>query len=321
MFKIFFLFLISCVIGNLNAQQYPWLTQYRSNLYMFNPGFCGTKRVIDFRIFYRNQWTGFEGAPKTYAASFNARYFKGKLGTGAYVFQDNIGPFQTTNASLTFAFHLKFDDIEMSVGVQGNYLAQNFDGTKVTLHNQIDRGINQYVGANSNCFDGSAGIVLYNDRFFFSFGAINLIGNEMVYYKTDPNHHGRYKNEVAYSLGAGFNYAENKDFIFENSIMALYTAGVPFYFDYTLRLHIRNKFFGGFSFRPGDAIALHLGITVQNALQIGYSYDITTSPLAAYVGGTHEIKLIFSSNAGTDNKHKHGINNKFLKQKFQYLIN
>ncbi|MGZ3931337.1 MAG: type IX secretion system membrane protein PorP/SprF, partial [Bacteroidia bacterium] len=55
------------------AQQYPWLTQYRSNLSMFNPAFCGTKRILDFRMFYRNQWTGYDGAPKTYAAVLNLR--------------------------------------------------------------------------------------------------------------------------------------------------------------------------------------------------------------------------------------------------------
>lgn len=287
---------------------------------MFNPGFCGTRRTVDFRMFYRDQWHGFAGAPKTYAASLNFRYLKGKLGTGAYIFRDEIGPFQTTNVSATFAYHLKFDDVELSVGAQGNYMSQTFNGTKVTLHDQIDRGINQYVSANSHTYDGSFGAVLYNDRFFFGLAANNLLGSQMVYYKSDPNHRGTFKNEATYSIGVGYNYSENKDFMFENCLMALYTTGVPFYLDYTLRMHVKNQFFAGISFRPKDAVAFSFGVTVRNALQIAYSYDVLFSPLRTYQSGSHEIKLIFSTNAGTDNKRRHGVNKSFLKQKFQYLL-
>ncbi|MGZ3884901.1 MAG: PorP/SprF family type IX secretion system membrane protein [Bacteroidia bacterium] len=303
------------------AQQYPWLTQYRSNLSMFNPAFCGTKRILDFRMFYRNQWTGYDGAPKTYAAVLNLRYAKGRLGTGGFVYRDQIGPFVTTYAALTFAVHLRMEDIEISAGAQMNYVSQSFDGTKVTLHNQIDRGINQYVADKSHCYDASFGLVAYNDRFYFGFAANNLIGSTMTYYAGDPFYKGNFKNEGNYSVNVGYNYSENPLYVFENSLMALYTSGVPFYFDYTLRLHVRNKFFGCASIRLKDAVALGFGVTIQNNLQIAYSYDIVTSPLRQYQKGSHEISLVFSSNLGKDQKRRGGgLNGKFLHQKFQYLL-
>jgi type IX secretion system PorP/SprF family membrane protein len=318
--RILYTLLLSvCCWQFANAQQYPWFTQYRSNLYMFNPAFCGTKRILDFRMFYRNQWTGYEGAPKTYAASLNLRYAKGRLGTGGFVYRDQIGPFVSTYAALTFAVHLRMEDIEVSAGVQANYVSQTFDGTKITMHDQIDRSINQYAADKAHCYDGSFGLVAYNDRFFFGLAANNLIGSQMTYYINDPFYKGKFKNEGNYSLSVGYNYSENPQYVFENSIMALYTAGVPLYFDYTLRLHVRNKFFGGVSIRLKDAIALHLGVTIQNNLQIAYSYDILTSPLRKYQYGSHELKLIFSTNMGKDQKRR-GLNGKFLHQKFQYLL-
>ncbi len=286
---------------------------------MYNPGYCGTKRVVDFRAFYRNQWTGYTGAPKTYAATLNFRYADGKLGTGLFVFQDNIGPFQTTNVSLTLAYHLQFDDVELSVGGGGSYYSQSFNGTKITLQNQVDRGINQYVTDKSTSFDASAGMVLYNDRFHFGFAANNLVGAEMIYYKNDPLHKGKYQNAGNYAMNAGYNFSENPEFIFENSVMALYTKGVPFYFDYTLRMHVRNAVFGGVSIRFRDAVALHLGVTIKKDFQICYSYDVVTSPLRKFQKGSHDITLIFSTNAGKDKK-KRGFSGKFLKQKFQYLL-
>lgn len=298
---------------------YPWFTQYRSNMFMYNPAFCGTKRFIDFRLFYRNQWTGFAGAPKTYAATLNMRLANGKVGAGASFFSDEIGPFKNTQAAFTFAYHLKFDDVELSAGLQVNYLEQVFNGTKVTLHNQIDRGINQYTSDKQKMFDGSFGLVLLNDRFYLGLSAINFVGNQMVHYQGDPFYAGKYQNVNSFCIGAGFNYAENPNYTFENSVMALYTAGVPFYFDYTLRLHIQKVLLTGISIRLQDAIALHLGFNVKNQFQVAYSYDIITSPLKKYSGGSHEISLVFSSNLGRDVKKK-GFNNRFLKQKFQYLL-
>ena len=317
--KLVFIFVFVFTIFAGYSQQYPWFTQYRSNMYMFNPAFCGTKRFVDLRLFYRYQWAGYAGAPKTYAASFNMRYNDGKLGTGAFFFNDEIGPFKNTYTALTFAYHLKFDDVELSVGAQGSYMQQIFDGTKVTLHNQIDRSINQYAASKTTAYDGSFGIVLLNDRFYFGAGMNNLLGAEMLHFSGDPTHQGKYKNEPSYSIGAGYNYAENPNYTFENSLMTLYTPGIPFYVDYTLRLHIQKILLTGFSIRFKDAIALHLGLNIKNQFQIAYSYDLVTSPLSAYQSGSHELSIVFSSNLGRDQKRR-GFNGRFLKQKFQYLL-
>lgn len=316
------IFIFALLISALaaNAQQFPWYTQYRSNLYMFNPGFCGTKRFVDLRLFYRYQWAGYKGAPKTYAATFNMRLMEGKVGTGLIFFNDEIGPFKNTNASLSFAYHLKFDDVELSIGLQGSYMQQLFNGTKLTLHNQADQSINLLASSKTTAYDGSFGLVLINDRFYLGVGGINMLGKEMnhTYYNT-PGFLGKYKNEAAYSVAAGYNYAENPNYTFENSLMALYTSGVPIYIDYTLRLHINKILLTGFSIRFKDAVALHLGFNIKNQFQVAYTYDYVTSPLRKYQSGSHELSIVFSSDLGR-NQQKRGFNGRFLKQKFQYLL-
>jgi type IX secretion system PorP/SprF family membrane protein len=287
---------------------------------MYNPAFCGVKRFFDYRMFYRNQWTGFDGAPKTYGASLHMKFFKGKLGAGGYYFRDEIGPFQNNTGALTLAYHIKFDDVVFSAGLQGNYTSQNFIGTKVTLHNSVDNTINRYsTGDKAQTFDGSFGILLINDRFHAGLAMLNMMGKEIRHYKNDPQFKAKYQNQLAYSITVGYNYAEDENYTFENSIMALYTSGVPFYLDYTLRVHFHKMIFAGVSIRIQDAAALHLGVTLKEQFQIAYSYDIVTSPLSKYQSGSHELKLVFSSNLGTDQKRK-GLNKQFLKQKFQFLL-
>jgi type IX secretion system PorP/SprF family membrane protein len=315
--------LISCFLVlyviNCNAQQYPWWTQYKSNQMLANPAFSGTKRLVDIRLNYRNQWTGFEGAPKTYVLSLNSRLWKGRLGLGGFVFNDVIGPFKTTNSSLNVAYHLKFPDSEFSIGFQGNYMKQKFIGTDITLRNQQDKAVNQYITDKAGDFDASIGLLYYNDRFHIGLGANNIVESALEYYKNDTLKKGNYTNSAHYNFSAGYNWSDNPDFTFENSIYAAYVSGVPFLFDYTLRLHIKKQLLVGGSIRFGDAIALQLGYTIKGNIQIVYSYDFVTSALRKYQSGTHEISMIFSSNFGTDKK-KRGFNGRFLKQRFQYLL-
>lgn len=303
----------------IKAQQFPWLTQHRGNQILFNPAFCGTKRLIDARLNYRNQWTGFEGSPKTYALSLNARLWKGRVGVGGFVFQDNIGPFRNLNTSLSAAYHLKFPDSELSFGIQGNYISSKFVGTDITLRNQQDQAINQYIIDKSKNYDFSFGLLYFNDRFHIGVSAINISSASFEYYKSDSLKKGKYTNAPHYSVSAGYNWADNPDFIFENTLFAIYVPGVPSVFDYTLRLHIKQSLITGLSFRLKDAIALHLGYTIKNTVQICYSYDIVTSPLRKYQKGSHEVSLIFSSMLGTDKKRR-GLDKRFLKQRYQYMI-
>lgn len=313
----FFLFCLSTCF--IRAQQYPWWTQYRGNQSALNPGFCGTKRLVDARINYRNQWTNYEGAPKTYVISLNARILKGKLGVGGFAFKDDIGPFKNFSGSITAAYHLKFKDSEVSVGVQGNYLKQKFVGTAITLRNQQDMAINQYTEDIAGTFDGSFGLVYYNDRFHLGFACNNVAGSQFEFYKNDSLRGSKFVNVPHYNFSAGYNWGDNPDFVFENTVLAVYIPAVPFSFDYTLRMHMKRQLMAGLSFRFGDAIALQLGYTLKESVQIAYSYDFVTSPLRKYQYGSHEVKLVFSSNLGTDKK-KRGLDGRFLRQKFQYLL-
>lgn len=303
----------------IRAQQYPWWTQYRSNQSVINPGFCGTKRLVDCRINYRNQWTSYEGAPKTYVISLNSRILKGKLGLGGFVFKDDIGPFKNFAGSVTAAYHLTFKDSELSFGVQGNYITQKFVGTDITLRNQQDKAINQYIEDKAGTFDGSFGLVYYNDRFHLAVACNNVAGGQFEFYKDDSLKQAKFINVAHYNFSAGYNWGDNPDFVFENTVLAVYVPGVPFSFDYTLRLHMQKQLMAGLSFRFGDAVALQLGYTLKESIHIAYSYDFVTSPLRKYQYGSHEVKLVFSSNLGTDKK-KRGLDGRFLRQKYQYLL-
>jgi type IX secretion system PorP/SprF family membrane protein len=309
--------LLFCLPLLVKAQQYPFWTQYRSNLFMMNPAVAGTRQITDARISYRNQWTGFEGAPVTMGASFHAKVYKNKMGLGAYVFQDKIGPFTTLTSALAYSFKIKFDDVALSFGANGSYNMQQVNTGYMTLQNTQDAAIiNMASTGKANAFNAASGLMLYNDRFHIGFAINNLMGSTFKYDKKATQKVGEIKTVSHYCFSVGYNYAANPQFVWESNIMAVLVPGIPILLDYYLRLHYKGAFFVGGGLRFGTAVVGQIGWT-HNEYQISYSYDYSTNNLKGTNNGSHEIKLVYSHAKG-HNGH-HGLSKEFLKQKFQYI--
>jgi len=302
------------------AQQYPFWTQYRSNLFMLNPAVAGTRGDIDARLSYRYQWVGFDGAPKTMGASFHSRLYKNKMGLGGFVFQDQIGPFKTITTALAYAFKIKFDDVALAFGANGSYNMQQVNGSLMTFQNSHDVAINNLVGTQKDkLFNAAGGIMLYNDRFYIAASLNNLVGNSYIYDTTNATTKLGVIQTVSHScLALGYNYSANSDYIWENSTAVVFVSSVPILFDYNLRLHIKKGLIVGGGFRLGVGVVGQVGYTIDDKLQITYSYDYNTNRLRTTNSGSHEIKLVFSYTKARMSHHKGG--KEFLKQKFQYLI-
>lgn len=288
-----FIFL-SLIAINIHAQQYPFWTQYRSDLFLMNPAVAGTRQDVDFRMSYRDQWVGFAGAPKTMGASLNAKLYKNKMGVGGYVFQDKIGPFSYLSAALAYAFKIKFDDVALSIGANGSYNTMGINGASLTYQNTQDEALMNVISTQkARAFNAAGGALLYNDRFFISFSVNNLAGTTYNYDKTmEIVKRGIYKTVPHFCASVGYNWSGNPNFIWENNLMAVFVAGAPILVDYYLRLHIKNTVFFGGGIRLGVAVVGQLGYTFEWG-QISYSYDYSTNGLAPYNAGSHEIKLAF----------------------------
>ncbi|MCW3102011.1 MAG: hypothetical protein JWO09_451 [Bacteroidetes bacterium] len=311
-------YLLIVFAGASPAQQMPYYSQFRSNLYMINPAVTGTKKLVDARLNYRAQWMGYEDAPRTANMSLHSRFLKGKMGAGLYLMQDKVGPFKQMNLGLSYAYHIRFPDVELSAGVAGNFSKQTLIGDKIYLHNSQDPSINQYVTNSTWASDAHAGIYLYNDRFHVGLSALHMMETTAEFYKKDTTKKGflKYADHVNFTLG--YNYSQNPDYVLESTLYGIYVAGTPFNLDYTLRVHYKQMIFAGFSVRLRDAVALHVGATFMEEYQVSYSYDLLIGKMKNYSSGSHEIMIAFSSSIF---KQKRGrANDKFLHQRYGYMF-
>jgi len=258
---------------------------------MLNPAVAGTQGALYTTINYRMQWVGFEGAPKTSGINLNGRLFNGKMGAGIYLMQDEVGPSKQINYGGTYAFHIHFPDVELSLGMAGNLSQYTINGNKTLIHNSQDPSIDQKASDVTYIPDANAGIYLYNDRFHIGISALHIMESEAKLYKLNATKNGIYKYATQVYLTFGYNYSQNPNFVFENTLFVNYVKAVPLMLDYTLRVHFKGKLFTGASIRLRDAIAIHIGTNIMEHFQIAYSYDFLLSKLRSNSSGSHEIVL------------------------------
>ena len=313
---------IVLVIGAPSAlcQQMPYYTQFKSNNVHMNPSVAGTKRLVDARLNYRTQWVGFDDSPITQSFSVNGRIMKGTMGLGTAFFSDRTGPTKRNNISLIYAYHAKFEDVELSLGVAGHLLTYRVNGTMLHMHIPYDKTINLTMSQKKSVTDVSAGFLLYNDRFHFAISALNLASASINYFEEgDTTHRSQISMVQHFYSSLGYNWSGQLDWIWENSLQVVYAEANPMTIDYNLRLHYQEKIFGGIAIRLRDAIAFQVGATFLNDFQMSYSYDLIVSSLRSSQSGSHEIMLVWNSNIGMGGKKKYNTD-RFKKQKYANMF-
>ncbi len=307
------------------AQQLPIFTQFPSDLLFFNPAIAGTKRLYDVRIDYRDQWVGMPDAPITEGLSLNYRLLK-NMGVAAYIYQDVTGPTQRNNYTLCYSYKLKLPDLVLSFGVAGSMMDYIVNGSKITIQNPSDPTIDQGVTSNAWVPNASAGLYLYNDRWQFGLSVDNLIQADAKLFKKYKDAPGDTSTTGIVTLlphfygYLGYNFAGNANYIWQSGIFVEQSGNTPLYLAYSLRVHVREKFYVGASLRLKDAVSLDLGYTIHDNYEICYSYDFITSALRHYTTGTHEITLIWSADNIGKKNHRGDTFDDFQKKKYGYMF-
>jgi type IX secretion system PorP/SprF family membrane protein len=312
--SFFFVFTLA-LAGKLFAQQLPDFTQYPAFLFQVNPAYTGTKQNIDARLDYRKQWVGYDGAPVTQYFGLHSRLWKGRIGVGTSMYKDVTGPSERFNYSFTAAYHLRFPDVELSIGFGVNFNKYTIDATKMTTHWTNDPTVDNMRTDFDKTKNGMVGILLYNDRFHFGLGVVNMVNNKATFFTDDTLKLSQVSFSPHYYFSCGYNFNGNPDYVWENNLMGLYVIGLPMTLNYNLRVHYNEKVIAGLGWRMKDALYLQAGYVFLKQIQFIYSYDVGISHLRKGHSGSHEVMIGYRMNF---NANKNGYKNggDFQRQKY-----
>lgn len=270
------------------AQQDPMYTQYMDNLLILNPGYAGASENGNLLLVSRNQWVSLPNAPVTRSFSYNTPVKNKNIGLGFSVMYDKTGPQKQAGIYFDYAYFLKLSDkYKMGMGLKGGvsfYRASLTDLVTISPDPIYSQDIYRNFLPNFG-----VGTYIYSDKSYFGISVPKLIQNTITRDDYQTQYVNREKIHLYIVAGKQFNLGE--DISLKTSAMLKYVQNTPISYQETVMFGFREKIWLGGMYRMGDSFGFIAKFEASDKLQIGYSYDITTSALNVFGNGTHEIML------------------------------
>ncbi|WP_316766139.1 type IX secretion system membrane protein PorP/SprF [Pedobacter frigiditerrae] len=306
--RSFILFILVGLSFLCNAQQDAQYSQYMFNGIYINPAYAGYKEQLNIHSFYRNQWTGITGSPKSMSVAVDAIANDGNVGLAFQVSSDRLGAESSVSAYGSYAYRLRVGNSEnsrLAFGIGLGVMQQLLDAERLNARDAND----SYILASGNesviVPDARAGIYYSDDRFYAGFSADNLIAqyvinkkNLSVYFQTPKSH---------FYLTAGMLLPVNEYIQVKPSFLLKDDRGGPTSLDLNAFVLFANRFWVGASYRSAvklyDKSYLQVDLQKTNSvvgmvdffvtenIRVGYAYDQTLSRLSGYSGGSHEVSV------------------------------
>ncbi len=316
------LFIFSTML-NVEAQQVPLYSQYVLNGFLINPAMAGAEGYSSVNLTAREQWIGVKDAPSTYALSFNTKLMRnsfikrkssvrrkknygftdGKIGLGGYVFSDHNGPLSRTGARVSYAYHLynKSARQQLSFGLSLVAYQMKFDEDKAILRDPDDE---IWYSARESIFvpDADFGVYFTDPSFFIGFSADQLLESII---KFGSQVYDQQKLERNYYLFGGYDFEISSQLVLEPSSLMKIAENGAFQGDFSLKIYYDQSYWGGVTYRTGDAIILLAGLSLDRYV-FGYAFDINLSSIMKHSFGSHEF--MFAVKWGDNSKRYRWLN-------------
>lgn len=285
-----YIYVLFCVLTIASfAQHTPLTSQYMFNGLVINPAYAGTRDMLTTSLTYRNQWTGFEGAPVTQMITAHSPILKQKMGVGLMLFNDKIGVSKETGIYTNFAYRARLSKGFISMGIGAGISIVNANWSSVGVQDQTDQAF-MYDTERSVQPNFSAGAYYKQDKFY-----LGISMPFMMSYQFDPeknSYNAIYEaDENNYVLTGGVIFKLSNDVVLKPSTLIRYAPNSGAQVDLNTNIVLKDEFWFGLSYRTQDAIVGMFEYQVNDQWRIGYSYDMGISDIAAYHGGSHEILL------------------------------
>lgn len=272
------------------AQQDPKFTQYMFDRLSINPGVAGTSGELCGTLMLRQQWTGFDGAPKTALLNAQGKISKISSGVGLSVFMDELGQQKSTYARLSYSFHRRLGPGTLGIGLAAGMMSHTLGNKWVATDGVTNDNAIPSNGVTDMGWDLAAGLYYVSPTLWAGISSTHLTEVELRNVSIQQRRH--------YFVQAGYNWKiqGNQKYVLQPSALVK-TDGTSTQFDFTANFLYNNMVWLGVSYSTSDFIAPLIGYqfkpTAKSLLRIGYSYDVTTSKLRNYSSGSHEIMLNF----------------------------
>jgi type IX secretion system PorP/SprF family membrane protein len=287
------------VVHPVFSQQDPLSSQYMFNTLTFNPGVAGVSGMVCATAINRQQWVGFKGAPSTTIFNVSApiKPFNIRSGVGLLVESDNVGFDKDIGVSASYSYHLDLGQGVLGIGLNAGVLNKTLNPTWEipTGDSHTPPSGDPLIPENKEsyvAFDAGLGLFYKTDKYYGSLSVTHINQPKIKFSKGTPYVSRHYYFTAGYTLQLPDPALELLPSVFA------FTDGKAYQFNLTSLIRYNKKFWGGVSYRYGDAFIGIIGLELFNGLRFGYSYDFTISEMGKSSSGSHEFMVNYCFDMG-----------------------
>lgn len=277
--KLVYIVCLMLPVFFVNAQHGAMYSQYMFNGLLINPAYAGSNDVLTATAVTRNQWVGFDGAPRTTTFSLHSPLKNRKVNLGMSFTNDQYGITTQNKINAVYAYRLFFKNSSLSFGLQAGFNMVRNNWSRIITTTPVDQVFtNQY--SQQNVAETGFGMYYKHQKFYVGVSAPDLLTLK----KLD----GIIYKPVLFT--AGYLFSVSEELKIKPSFVLKQIKNSPTEID--LNANVYFKAFGvGVSYRTKDAMVFMATYNISDQFSAGYSYDLTISKLGTYVRSSHEIML------------------------------
>ncbi len=284
---IIFWFLIPLFLFGQNTQ---FTNQYIFNPIALNPALAGSGDALSATMLYRNQWAGFQGAPKTLTFSTHSPMRKQNMGLGISVINNQIGVSSETSLIGNYAFKMKMKKGNLAMGLGGGVVLMNNAWTELQAYDPND----ELIQNNSPTYivpEISIGVYYSTKKYHIGFSIPYMLSytfNSSRDKYIVSNEFSKYN----YIMSGDYAFDLNQELQFVPSLMLKYQKESKTDFLFISRLIFLDKFSVGTAYDSERKLfkgMFHVQLNKQFIL--GYVADFNSTKYNKSKVGAHELMI------------------------------
>ncbi len=298
------------ITGTLGfGQQMALQSQFLMNEYLINPAIAGDDGYTKINLSAREQWLGLPQSPKTHIASFQTRLLNSsyilkknpirkknlkpskmaRVGLGGMIFDDRTGLISRTGFQFTYAYHIPFQESQLSFGLSAEFYQFKLNKDRITLHDPDDPYYLNYDFA-SFIPDANFGVNYMAVNFNAGFSVSHIFQSAL---KLGNKGNTNYQLLRHYYIHGGYKWVLADDWLINPYILLKATSKFnSLQSDISVTAFYKNTYWFGAAYRTPRFIVIKAGIKIES-VYIGYAFDHSMDDLSYYTVGTHEFQIAY----------------------------
>lgn len=278
------------------AQQLPQFTQYMFNTISINPAYAGSRETLSIVGLHRSQWTEIQGGPQTQTLSAHSPLRNQKIGVGLSVIRDSPGFENYLYIYGDFSYSINLtDNSKLAFGLKGGVTNYHLDQEFL---NDPEVTADPFFGNYANRWNPNigAGLYLHTNKWYLGLSAPRILNTDNN--RTSETSTVEYValERISYYFTGGYVFDLSTNTKLKPSALLKATNGAPISVDLNANFLFYDKVWLGGSYRYNEytsSIGALADFQVTKQFRIGYAYEHFISDIRPYIGGTHEILLMY----------------------------